>query len=110
MESLAMKMMLVALIAVFAAANAFAYTDYGKTVDQVGVDHNNWLYFSVKEGFSVTCLAGRIYGDISTQFGRAAFAQLLAAKNAGRQLSRIDYTQTGGVGSQCHLTLVEVQD
>lgn len=48
--------------------------------------------------------------DVSTVFGRAAFAQLLAAKLTNSALSRIDYSQPGGSGTLCYLSLVEVQN
>jgi hypothetical protein len=65
-------------------------------------------YFSVNGGFTLSCAYGLIYLDITTNFGRAAYSQLLAAKNTGQQLSRIDYVQAGGAGSMCTLQLVEV--
>jgi hypothetical protein len=82
-----------------------------KTINLLGVQGSGTgaqVYFSVVEGFSLDCAFSNIYVDITTDFGRGAYAQLLVAKNSGRQLSRIDYTQTGGPGTECVLSLVEV--
>lgn len=99
-----------ALIA--ASGPAFAASDFSKTINQLGVESSPTApiasaYFNVDGGFTVTsCAYGNVYVDITTDFGRGALAQLLAAKNDGRQLSRIDYTQdSSGI---CWLSLVEV--
>lgn len=92
--------------------SALATTEYTKTINQLGVQSATptVAYFSVLEGLTLSCQFGNIYLDITTDFGRAAYAELLAAKAEGRMLSRLDYTQPGGAGTQCNLSLVEVQN
>lgn len=107
-----MKKMLFGIVCLITSGNSFATSDYSKTVGQLGVQGITpaQAYFTVKEGLTLTCQYGDIYVDLTTDFGRAAYAELLAARTQGRILSRIDYTQSGGPGSQCTLLLVEVQD
>lgn len=92
-------------------SSALAQTDNSKTVNLLGVQGSGTgaqVYFSVVEGLTLSCAFNNIYVDITTDFGKGAYAQLLEAKSTGRQLSRIDYTQSGGAGSECILSLVEV--
>ena|SRR5579872_1158909 len=94
---------------------AIAQSDFSKSISQLGVQVQpanapSLAYFSVNGGFTLSCAYGLVYLDITTDFGRAAYAELLAAKNAGQQLSRIDYTQSGGANSMCTLQLVEVEN
>lgn len=98
----------------FASAQAFAQTDTQKTVYQLGVELGaggapDNAYFSVNGGFSASCPYGVVYIDMTTEFGRAAYAQLLAAKNTGQELSRIDYSPGGSLGL-CWLSLIEVSN
>ncbi len=103
-----------ALLLTLASVTAFAQTDYGKTINQLGVQaggtSGSTAYFSAVEGLSLYCQFGVVYVDLSTDWGKGALAQLIAAKNTGRTLSRIDYVQPGGSGTVCNLTLVEVQN
>lgn len=106
-----MKRLAGGLALLIACGSALATTDNSKTINLLGVQGSGTgaqVYFSVVEGFSLDCAFSNIYVDITTDFGRGAYAQLLVAKNSGRQLSRIDYTQTGGPGTECVLSLVEV--
>jgi hypothetical protein len=87
-------------------------TDSNKTINQLGLQSSSpaLAYFGAVEGFTLNCEFGLIYTDITTTFGQAAYANLLAAKISGRMLSRITYTQSGGSGTPCTLALVEVQN
>jgi hypothetical protein len=57
----------------------------------------------VAEGFSLNC--GLVYINITNDFGKAAYSNVLAAKTSGKKLSRIDFEQTNGT---CYVSLVEV--
>ena len=97
-------------LALLAATQAVADTyisDTNRTISRLGVQGSN-AYFGVKEGFSVACRWGNVYVDITTDFGKAAYANLLAAKASGRVLSRVDYNQT--VSADCTLAIVEIAD
>jgi len=108
-----MKTSLVISILTSVSTSAFATTDWIRTVVRLGTQLVNgtasWAYFNVKEGFSLTCPGGFAYLDIATDFGKAAFANLLAARSSGRQLSRIDYSQAS-TGANCVVSIVEVED
>jgi hypothetical protein len=111
---LQMKTKWAAPILALVSTGAFATTDWNKTVDRLGTQlatngTGSWAYFNLKEGFSVNCPGGFAYVDITTDFGRAAFASLLAARSSGRLLSRIDYGPTG-TGGNCIVSIVEVED
>lgn len=92
-------------------AYASAATDSNKTVVALGVQGGSTYavaYFSAAEGFSVSgCNSGLIYIDVTNNFGKAAYADILMAKTTGRKLARIDYAQDGN--GTCYLSLVEVQ-
>jgi hypothetical protein len=108
-----MKLQLVLLgFALLSASVNAQTTDSSKTINQLGLQSSSpaLAYFGAVEGFTLNCEFGLIYTDITTTFGQAAYANLLAAKIAGRMLSRITYTQPGGSGTVCTLTLVEVQN
>ena len=101
------------LILTIAWSSAFATTEYAKTIKQLGVQNAPSAivaYFSVAEGLTLDCQFGNIYVDITTDFGKAAYEELLAAKSNSRTLSRIDYTQSGGPGTECILSLVEIHN
>lgn len=91
-----------------AYAQSQPQTDYNRTIGHLGVQGSN-AYFDVKEGFTLNCEWGMVYMDITTDPGKAAYAELLAAKLAGKQLSRVAYTQASS-GGMCTLALVEIQD
>ena len=103
-----MKFKLFSVVFILISASSFATTENLKSVDRLGVQGDN-AYFTVKEGFSQNCKWGNIYLNISTHFGKAAYANILSAKASGKKLSRIDYSQSAD-GEQCNLSLVEVRD
>jgi hypothetical protein len=92
--------------------SASATTDYARTISQLGIQNvtPTVVYFNVVEGFTLNCQWNYIYLDITTDFRRGAYAQLLSAKISDRLLSRTDYTQPGVPGTQCNLSLVEVMN
>lgn len=107
-----MKRVLMAIAAALtflAAPLAHAQIDFNKTINLLGVQGSN-AYFSAIEGLTLNCDFGIILADLTTVGGRAAYAQLLAAKFTASSLSRIDYVQPGGSGTICQLQLVEVQN
>ena len=85
-------------------------TDTNKTINTLGVQNASptLAYFSAVQGFTLNCEYGVIYIDITVPFGQAAYAQLLAAKISGTTLSTVTYTQPGGAGTPCNLSLVEI--
>lgn len=85
---------------------SFALTEHGKEIDAVGVQGDN-VYFGVKGGLATSCKWGNIYFSHKTDFGKAAYSQLLMVKASGKELSRIDYTQNPD--STCSLGLIEVK-
>ena len=98
------------LSAVFVSA-AYAAIDYGKEILKLGVQatlSGDQVYFTVVDGFSYACPTQHVYFPLSSNFGKAAYAQLLAAKASGKKLSRIDYSQNS-VNEPCTLTLIEVE-
>lgn len=93
------------LVLMLPLLSAYAFDEANKTVSRLGVQSTQF-YFDAKEGFGASCLWGVIYTDHSTSFGKAAFAQIAAAKHAGKPLSRIVYdVDKSGF---CQLSLVEV--
>jgi hypothetical protein len=89
------------------AGNANAIQDVNKSIGRLGVQGNT-AYFTLKEGFSTNCLYGVIYMNITTDFGKLAYANILSAKAAGTKLSWITYDQTAG--GQCLLSTVEAAE
>jgi len=90
-----------------ATAPAFAAQDEAnRNLDRLGVQDAGVAFFSLKEGLSLPCPYGVIYVKIDTAVGRTLFASLLAAKHAGRTLSRLVYDQ--GTDGMCYAHLVEV--
>ena len=99
-------------IALLSASAIAQTTDNNKTINQLGLQSSSpaLAYFGAVEGLTLNCEYGLIYTDITTTFGQAAYASLLAAKISGRMLSTIRYTQPGGSGTACTLILVEIQN
>lgn len=94
-------------------AVAVDQSDFNRTIDRVGVNNvfggvnqNKAYFFTAETPTIITCVYFVI--DITTTVGRAQYAELLAAKIAGKKLSRMDYNQGGGVGPTCYLTLLEI--
>ncbi|MCW0403606.1 hypothetical protein NG831_13380 [Xanthomonas sacchari] len=92
------------LIALYCAPAA-AVTETDKSVDRLGVQGGT-AYFSIKDPFSTNCKFDVVYFSIGDDFGKAAYASLLAAQTSGKKLSRFDYAQSAP-GETCTLSLVE---
>ena len=71
---------------------AYALTQQNLSVDKLGVQ-GSAIYFSVSSSLVTDCQWGNIYFSNESDFGKAAYANLLAAKSANKKLSRIDYSQ-----------------
>ncbi|WP_369933118.1 hypothetical protein [Xanthomonas tesorieronis] len=89
----------------FYCAPAAAVTETDKLVDRVGVQSST-VYFSIKDNLSVNCRFDIVYFSLSDDFGKAAYANILAAQTAGKKLSRFEYWQSAP-GETCTLSLVE---
>ena len=87
---------------------AYALTQQNLSIDKLGVQSIS-IYFSISLPLLTDCQHGNIYFSNESDFGKAAYANLLAAKSANKKLSRIDYSQTVA-GGKCTLGLVEVRD
>ena len=101
-----MKKYVASLLLCSLAGTAMAIDDYSKSVNKLGVQ-SGVAYFGIKEGFGVNCKYEIIYIDITTDFGRLAYSNILSAKAAGLKLSWVNYTQAS-LGGICSLNLVEV--
>ena len=75
-----------------------------KTINKLGVQET-YFYVTFNEGFGRTCAYGLAY--ISAEY-KGIYAMLLAAKFSGRTISRVDYQQLNGPGSECNIKFVEV--
>lgn len=87
---------------------AAAVTETDKFVDRVGVQSNT-VYFSVKDALSVKCKFDIVYLSLGDDFGKAAYANILAAQSSGKKLSRFEYSQSAP-GETCTLSLVETRN
>jgi len=76
------------------------------TITATGAQAPSGGYFRIAENLLVNCKYNVIYFDISSDFGKAAYSTLLAAKASGKKLSRISYTQDPG-SERCNLDLLE---
>lgn len=82
-----------------------AFEDYNKTVTTVGAQMQFTAYFRVAEGFSQNFKFGVMYFRTDTDFGKAAYSNVLAARTSGTKLARISYTQD--VDGACNMNLIE---
>lgn len=87
--------------------NALAFTESDQTVKRIGVQGSSF-YFSTNEGIESSCNHGVIYFDNSSDFGKGAYATLLAAKSSGRKIYRLVYNQDAS--NKCTLSLVEIDE
>lgn len=93
-------------VVMHAQGQSVSFSEGSKTIARLGMQGTTG-YVSFVEPLRQNCLWGNIY--IAPE-RKAMFAQLLAAKLAGKRLSRIDYSQPGGNGTQCNADLVEILD
>ena len=95
------------LLTVLLSTHAYSYTQNNALVGVLGVQGSS-IYFKINSPFLTDCRWGNIYFSNNTDFGKAAYANILAAKSSGKKLSRLDYEQVSS-GEVCTLTLVEVE-
>lgn len=89
---------------VFSASTAFAQSQApGTPVATIGVQ-GNLAYFSFS-GADSACNWYLYYIDITTTAGKAMYSSLLASKISGLNLTRVDYTNSGGT---CTVSLVQI--
>lgn len=82
------------------------FTDTLKSIVRIGVQ-GQMSYVSFAEPLRQKCLYDIVY---IAPDRKAMYTQLLAAKLAGKRLSRLDYSQPSGSGTVCHAELVEISD
>lgn len=84
---------------------AFAQSEGNKTLTAVG-QQLNYVYIAFAEGLSLPCAYATLYIDTTTTYGKQMLAHVLAAKYAGKKISRVDYTQAAS--GTCYMELIEV--
>lgn len=91
------------------ASGATAVGEPNKTIDRFGLQKSGSLaFFNVLETSNVSsCQWGLVYLDISTDFGKAALAHLMAARAANKKLKWFDYST--GANGLCYLDSVEAE-
>lgn len=82
------------------AANNY-YMEYNKTISKIGAQGDGF-YVQFAESFGQNCIYGTGYFS-----SKGIYAQILTASLMGQKLSRVDYTQPGGAGTECYISLVE---
>jgi len=87
-------------------AQSTYFTEYNKTVARLGAQGTAY-YVGFVEPLGQNCLWGNVYVASDR---RGLYAQLLAAKLAGKHIGRIDYSQPAGNGTQCNAELVELTE
>ena len=95
--------MLGVLVSGLAATDALATIEYNKAISHVGSQGNNLAYISFTVPPGGSCAYDNVYFDITTDKGKSFYATFLSAYLAGRKISRLDYTNTGGA---CFVDLV----
>jgi len=79
------------------------FQEYDKNIAKLGVQGTAY-YVTFAEPFGQTCMYGPAYIAADK---KGLYAHLLAAKLAGKRISRFDYSQPAGNGGQCWVELVE---
>lgn len=87
-------------------AQSTYFVETGKTVARLGVQGRGY-YVGFVEPLDQNCLYGNIYIASDT---KGQYVQFLAAKLSNKRLSRVDYSQPAGPGTQCNAELVEITD
>lgn len=105
-------LMALAGISSVAWADGTLYSPSGYTPIYVGVGVYNTANFSVAEGppSASTCLYSLFYIDISSTSGRALYATVLAAKQAGKKFTTIQWVTSGSNTAACWATSVMLMD
>lgn len=87
-------------------AQALPFSEYNKTIARLGAQET-FYYAAFNEPFGQNCQWGNVYVLADR---KGLYAQLLVAKVTGKRVSRLDYSQPGGSGTQCYVELVELAD
>ncbi len=93
-------------VVVPSVAQSTYFVETGKTIVRLGAQGRAY-YVGFAEPLSQNCLYGNIYVASDT---KGLYVQLLAAKLSNKRLSRVDYSQPAGAGTQCNAELVEIAD
>lgn len=102
-----------ALIIVGSAANVNSsqsqttyFIENGKTIAKLGA-YSTGFYVSFIEPLGQNCQHGNVFISLDR---KGIYAELLAAKITGKRLSRFDYSQPAGNGTNCNAELAEFMD
>jgi len=82
------------------------FVEYNKTIARLGAQATGF-YFGVNEPLGQNCIFGNIY---IAPDRKGIYSQLLVAKLTNRRISRLDYRQPGGPGTECDAEIVEITD
>jgi len=82
------------------------FTEGTKTIAKLGVQGTQ-AYIGFVEALTANCRWGYLY--IAPE-RKVMYAQFLAAKVANKKVSRVDYSQPGGTGTQCVAEIVELSE
>ena len=80
------------------------FIEGNKTIKTLGVQ-GQFYYVGFVEPLGQACLYNLVY--IAADY-KGVYSHLLAAMLAGKHISRIDYNQLQGNGTQCEAQLVEI--
>jgi hypothetical protein len=101
------RMAILSLSPMFVSAHAqeISVDAVNVTITTIGV-HGTTPYFRIAEPLAAQCAYLIIYIPADK---KTMYAQVLAAKLAGRKLSRVNYTLRNGPNSECHAVIVEME-
>lgn len=100
-----MAILLLSPMFVSVHAQGISFEAANVTITTIGV-HGTTPYFRIAEPLAAQCAYFLIYVPADK---KAMYAQVLAAKLAGKKLSRVYYTLTNGPNSDCHAVVVEME-
>ncbi|MEJ8853359.1 hypothetical protein WKW79_02190 [Variovorax robiniae] len=82
------------------------FTEGTKTIAKLGVQGTQ-AYLSFVEPLTANCRWGYLY---IAPDRKVMYSQFLAAKISNKRVSRVDYSQPGGTGTQCFADIVELSE
>ncbi|WP_213956597.1 MULTISPECIES: hypothetical protein [unclassified Variovorax] len=82
------------------------FTEGTRTIAKLGVQGNQ-AYIGFVEALTANCKWGYLY---IAPDRKVMYAEFLAAKIANKKVSRVDYSQPGGTGTQCVAEIVELSE
>ncbi|MDN2708677.1 hypothetical protein O0880_04500 [Janthinobacterium sp. SUN118] len=100
-----MALLSLSLMSASSHAQGVSFDAANVTITTIGV-HGPTPYFRIQEPLAAQCAYLLIYIPSDK---KSMYAQVLAAKLAGRKLSRVNYTLTNGPNSECHAVVVEME-